>query len=111
MLFFKARPRARFASWSFLALLVLFASISTQRLAVGLTGIGAVLIISSILVEANKERIWDDYKKQYKYSKNDLLPKSWSEPNQLYYRLNIYLVWPTVFLLGLAAIYAAYLIA
>lgn len=111
MLFHKARPRARFASWSFLALLVLFAAISTQKLAVGLTGLGAVLIICSLLVEANKERIWTDYKKNYKYSKNDLFPKSWSEPKEAYYRLNVYVVWPIVFVLGLAAIYAAYLIA
>jgi hypothetical protein len=111
MLFFHKKPRRpRFASWAFLALVVLFVAIWTQKPQVGLAGLGGVLILASLLVEANKDRIWDEYKKNYKRDKNDPFPASWSKPNPLYYKLNVYVVWPVVFVMGLASIYAAYYI-
>jgi hypothetical protein len=110
MLFHRHSPKARFASWAFLCLLVLFAALTASTPAVGLAGTGAVLVLSSLLIEANKRLIWENYKKNYKKTKT-ALPVVWSKPNLLYYNLNVYVVWPLVFLLGLAAIYAAYLVA
>ena len=108
MLFQRHHPSARFASWSFICLLILFVAIWTQKPAVGLAGIGAVLVMGSMLVLANSRLIWEQYKKSYKKSKNSIAPESWSKPNSLYYRLNVYVVWPLVLVLGLVAIWAAY---
>lgn len=102
----KSRP-ARFATWAFADLLVLFSILSLYRPAVGLAGLGAVLILISILVEANRQQIWEGYKKAYKKSQNPFT-RTFHQPREVYNQLNIYLVWPVVFLLGLAAIYAAF---
>lgn len=103
MLFHHRTRKARFAEWSYLALLVLFAVIYTYSPSAGLAGMGAVLVLGSLLVEANKELIWESYKKGYK-AKNSSL---WSKPDPLYYKLNVYLVWPLVFVVGLLAIAAS----
>lgn len=110
MLFHRSTPRARFAGWAFVDLVVLFSAISLYRPAAGLSGLGAVLILGSVLVEANKDAIWQGYKKTYKKSK-DPWQELWNRPNELYNTLNVYLVWPLIFILGLASIYAAYTIA
>lgn len=110
MLFRKANPPARFGGWAFIDLALLFLAISLVEPAVGLSGLGAVLILGSILVEANKERIWSQYKKNYKYRKSDALPKKWTQPNETVYKANVYVVWPTVFILGLVSIYAALIV-
>lgn len=110
MLFRKSVPKARFAGWAFVDLVALFAAISFVRPAVGLAGLGAVLVLAAILVEANKDMIWQGYKKHYKKSK-DPLRELLNRPNELYNALNVYLIWPLIFILGLASIYAAYLIA
>jgi hypothetical protein len=111
ILYRKHHPQARFASWAFACLLVLFVAIATVKPSVGLAGLGSVLILSALLVEANKTQIWENYKKNYKYRKSDPLPESWTKPRTSMYFLNVYVVWPAVFVIGFVAIYAAYLIA
>ncbi|TAK89561.1 hypothetical protein EPO04_00395 [Patescibacteria group bacterium] len=112
MLFIHRRtPKARFVSWAFFCLLILFLAIATQRPQVGLAGAGAILILLALTVEANKERIWKDYKKGYKYKKGSWLPKAWTEPTQTYYNLNVYVLWPAVFVVGFVAIATAYFIS
>ena len=107
-LFHKKAPEARLAGWSFVSLAVLFGVLMLSRPAVGLSGLGAILVLASILVEANKEQIWNDYVRHYRRAKSDVLPKELSEPNRLYYNLNVYLAWPAVFVLGLFSIGVAY---
>jgi hypothetical protein len=100
------RP-VRFAGWVFVDLLVLFGVIGVTKPAVGLAGLGAVLILSSMLVLANHRTIWENYQKNYKKFGTGGL---WTKPNPIIYRLNAYLVWPLIFILGLASIYAAYMV-
>lgn len=109
MLFRKSIPAARFAGWAFVDLIILFSAISLYRPAAGLAGLGAVLVLASILVEANREMIWQGYKKSYKKTK-DPMHEIWHKPREIYNQLNVYLVWPLFFLLGLVSIYAAYVI-
>ncbi len=110
MLFHRSAPKARFAGWAFFGLLLLFSSISLARPAAGLAGLGAVLVLGATLVEVNRDMIWQAYKKSYKKSKNPW-SEYWNKPNELYNALNVYVIWPSVFLLGLAAIYAAYIVS
>ena len=91
---------------AFVVLGILFLTIMNAKPVVGLSGLGAVLVLSALLVEANKDRIWEGYVENYKHNKAEMM-----EPSRLYYRLNIYVAWPLVFLLGLASIYAAYILA
>ncbi len=107
---FHKHHETRYAGWSFLCVLVLFAAIATSKLSIGLAGIGAVLVLAAIGVEANKEKIWEDYRANYKPSANKTR-ELWRAPNELYYKLNVYLVWPATFVIGLLAIYAAYVLA
>jgi hypothetical protein len=110
MLFRKSTPKARFAGWAFVDLIVLFAVISTVRPVVGLAGLGAVMVLGSILVEANHDMIWQTYKKNYKKTK-DPVHEMFHRPNEVYNKLNVYVLWPVLFALGLGAIYAAYWLA
>jgi hypothetical protein len=104
MLFHRSYP-ARFASWAFLSLLVLFAGLLQTKPSIGFAGLGAVLVLAALLILANHERIWQLYKKSRPSQ------SIWSKPNKLYYQLNVYIVWPLVLLLGLAAIATAYYLA
>ena len=97
----KSKP-ANFASWTFAILVISFAWLSLSRPAVGLSGLGTVLILAAILIELNRETIWQGYLKGYKKSK-DPLTEALRKPRQIYYSLNVYLVWPLFFLIGLAA--------
>lgn len=111
MLFHRNHSRpARFIQWSFLELIVLFVVIATNKPAVGLAGVGATLVIASLLVLSNKDYIWDNYKKHYKKPKNSPLLVSLTEPTKTALTLNVYFLWPAIFFLGLASVYAAYLI-
>lgn len=101
------KPQARLAGWAFVDSVLLFAAIAYFKPAVGLAGLGAVMILASVVVEANHYRIWEDYKKTYKKSK-DPVREFWAAPRQSYYRANIYFVWPLVFILGLVAVYTSY---
>jgi hypothetical protein len=109
MLFRNSTPKARFAGWAFVDLVAFFGAISLLRPVMGLAGLGAVLVLAAILVEANKDVIWQSYKKNYKKAKGPL-KQFWSKPNDLYYQINVYVLWPVIFALGLASIYAAYLL-
>lgn len=111
MLFIKRTPKARFVTWAFFCLLVFFLALATQKPAIGLTGAGAILILLALTVEANKERIWKDYKKSYKRNKDSWIPEAWTKPTQAYYNVNVYVLWPLVFIVGFVAIATAYFIS
>lgn len=103
MLFHRS-PKPQFGE-SVLALLVVFFALMVQiRPIVGLTGLGTTLLVIAVLIELNRVRIWDDYKKAWKKRKGLF----WHAPHKIYYNLNVYVVWPLVALLGLACLWAAY---
>ncbi len=84
---FRKKRLANHSPWAFVVVLVLFMILSFPRPAIGLSGIGAILILGAILVEANRAVIWESYLKSYKPGK-DKLQRMWSEPRQSYYRKN-----------------------
>jgi hypothetical protein len=90
----------------FLALILIFTALTFSRPIVGLTGLGVVAIIMAFIIEFNRDRIWESYRKNFKKSKG--IRGWWSEPNKLYYNLNVYVLWPLVGALGVASLWAAY---
>jgi hypothetical protein len=98
----------RFAPALFIVLLAGFAVIGELRPIVGLVGIGTTVIITGVLVELNRENIWENYRKQYKKKKNKLL---WTAPNRVYYNINVAFLWPFIIFLGLTCLWAAYMLS
>ncbi len=90
----------------FLALILIFTIVTFSRPVVGLSGLGVVAIIMATIIEMNRDRIWETYRKNFKRSKG--IRGWWSEPNKLYYNLNVFMLWPLVALLGAASLWAAY---
>ena len=101
-------PPPRFAPGLFLGLLVVFVLLGQTKPIVGLAGIGTVLIIAAVMIEINRQRIWDDYKKSYR--KQAGKSALWTKPNHLYYTINVAVLWPVVLLLGAVCLYAAYML-
>jgi hypothetical protein len=91
----------------FFGLILLFTVITFFRPVVGLSGLGVVAIIVASIIELNRNRIWEAYRKDYKKSKG--IRGWWSEPNRLYFNLNTYFLWPLVGILGVACLWAAYM--
>jgi hypothetical protein len=105
MFFQRTQPAPHFAQGLFALLLVVFAVISHSHPVLGLTGLGVVLILGSSLVLVNRERIWADYVKRYKKLKKK---SSWGAPLQAYYNINVYILFPLLFLLGVGSLIGAW---
>jgi hypothetical protein len=103
----KKQQRPYFVQLVFLVLLLWFACMAKYKEAVGLAGIGAVLVLGASIVEANAKLIWDQYKASYKPTGVGWFD-ALNKPTQLYNLLNVWVVWPVVFVLGLWAIWVAY---
>jgi hypothetical protein len=101
-------PAPRFAPGLFLGLLVAFTLIGESRPVIGLVGLGTTLIITAVLIELNRQRIWDDYKKAYKKTKG--VSGLWTKPNPVYYTINVVFLWPFIIFLGVVSLWAAYII-
>jgi hypothetical protein len=99
-------PKARFTPGLFLLLLIIFIWLGQYKPTYGLTGLGVTLVVTAILVEANRDRIWDMYRKSYKKQKG--IMGVLSKPNKIYYTLNVFFLWPIVFVVGLVSLYVAY---
>ena len=99
-------PAPRFAPGLFLGLLIAFTLLGQDKPVVGLTGIGATLVAAGALVELNRQRIWDEYRKSYRKAKG--LAGLWSKPDPLYYTLNVVFLWPLIIVLGIVCLWAAY---
>jgi hypothetical protein len=99
-------PQPRYAQGMFFGLVLAFGVIAQIKPIVGLTGLGTVAIIAAALIELNRVRIWDDYRKYYKKHKGVL--GLWSEPKKIYYTLNVSFLWPFVACLGVLCLYVAY---
>ena len=102
-------PAPRFAPGLFLGLLASFVLLGDVKPVFGLVGIGTTLIVTAVLVELNRQRIWDNYLKTYKRQKG--LKSLWRKPSPVYYTINVAFLWPFILFLGLICLWAAYILA
>lgn len=102
-------PQPQFAPGVFLGLLALFMIMGVAKPLVALVGIGTTAIIAAVLVEVNRVRIWDGYRKAYRKQKG--LKGIFTKPNSTYYTINVVLLWPLMLLLGVLCLYTAYIYA
>lgn len=68
---------------------------------VALTLTGTALVLVAMLVELEHRVIWKNYRRHYHPHKNKFVDNL-LKPNRVVYALNIYVLWPLVFVLGLA---------
>ncbi len=102
-------PAPRFAPGLFVGLIVAFVILGQSKPTFGLVGLGTVLITVGCLIELNRERIWEGYKKSYKKQKG--VSGLWTKPNSVYYTINIVFLWPLIIFLGFVCLWAAYLLS
>lgn len=102
-------PEPRFAPGLFVALVALFGSMGQTRPVVALAGVGTVLLLSGVLVELNRVRIWEGYLKTYKKKRG--IKSFWTKPSHMYYTINVLFLWPFIMFIGLVCIWAAYSLA
>lgn len=108
-LFFRhKKPQPQFAPGLFLALIIIFAALAQIKPSVGLTGLGATAILGAAIIELNRVRIWETYRKAYKKRKG--ITRMWHEPNKTYYTINVMILWPFVAFLGFVCIWTGYLL-
>ncbi len=101
-------PKPRFAAWFFIALIAAFCIVTSYQITIGLTGLGVTLLIAGVLLELNSPRIWAESLQWRKKNKN----RPWyTRPNELLYKIHIWILWPLVILLGIGALKAAYFLA
>lgn len=101
-------PAPKFAPGLFLGLIVVFAFLGQIKPLFGLVGLGTTLLVAGVLVELNRQRIWDDYRKNYKKNKRNA--STWTQPNQVYYTINVAFLWPFIIFLGVVCLWAAYVL-
>ena len=106
----KFQDKAYVPELVFWLMFLAFTAILYYNMVVGLTGIGCVLTMSSVIILNERKAIWANYKKSYKKPKSQFM-RSWGEPKDLYYRINVAIILPLVFLTGVAAIVAAFVIS
>ncbi|HSX14632.1 MAG TPA: hypothetical protein VLE72_01850 [Candidatus Saccharimonadales bacterium] len=75
---------------------------SNTQLGLILLGIFAVSL--ALVIEYNSGRIWRQYKRNYQPSRRKWF-NTLNKPRDIYNYLNIYVLWPGVFILGIWAIY------
>jgi len=102
-------PQPRFAPGLFLGLLATFMLLGQAKPLVGLAGIGTTAVIAAVLVELNRQRIWETYRKTYR--KQAGLKGFWTAPSAVYYTINVVLLWPAILILGIICLWSAYLLA
>jgi len=102
-------PQPRFAPGLFLFLLALFLLLGDKRPVIGRVGIGTTAIVMAVLVELNRVRIWETYRKAYRKQKG--MRGLWTEPADIYYTINVIILWPLILVLGVLCLYAAYIIS
>lgn len=65
-----------------------------------LTLTGTTLVLIALLVELEHRIIWKNYRRHYHPHKNPFID-ALLKPNKWIYVLNIYVLWPMVFVLGM----------
>lgn len=73
----------------------------------GLAVMGGAACLVSVIILRSRQQIWDNYKKSYSKSKNPAL-ELLHRPLRIYYLINVLVVWPLLFMLGLIAMYTAW---
>ena len=102
-------PQPRFAPGLFVGLLAAFVLLGQTKPLFGLVGLGVTAVVAAALVELNRVRIWEDYRKAYRKQKG--LKGLMTQPNPAYYTINVVILWPLIMLLGVLCLYAAYVLA
>lgn len=67
---------------------------------VALTLTGTALVLIALLVELEHRIIWKNYRRHYHPHPNKFVD-ALIKPNRWVYALNIYVLWPMVFVLGM----------
>ncbi len=101
--------KPRYIQVLFFGLFLLFAIVAQVKPVFGLVGLGTLAILAAGVVELHSRRIWDEYRKGYK--KQRRFTGLWHEPKEIYFRLNIYVLWPLVALLGALCLWVGYRLA
>jgi hypothetical protein len=101
-------PEPRFAPGLFVGLIASFTAIGITKPLIGLVGLGTTLLVTGVLVELNRQRIWETYRKGYKKRKAGNM---WTRPNEIYYSINVIILWPLIILLGILCLMASYILA
>ena len=101
-------PAPRFAPGLFIALIVAFTLLGQTKPLVGLAGLGTTLLVTGVLIELNRDRIWENYKASYKRRRGG--KSVWNKPNTVYYTINVVFMWPFIIFLGIMCLWAAYLL-
>lgn len=98
----------RFAPWLYVAMVMIFVTVTQFQVIIGLTGLGVTLLIGGVILELNSPKVWADSMQWRKKNKN----MAWYQrPNKLLYQVHIWLLWPLVIFLGLSALISAYSLA
>ena len=77
------------------------------QIRLGLAGIGALSVVTAVVVERRSGQIWKSYRRNYQPGKSKLMNRL-NQPRPLYHVINIYVLWPAVFILGSVALYYAW---
>jgi hypothetical protein len=101
-------PQPQFAPGAFLGLIALFVVMGVAKPLIALVGLGTTAVIAAVLVEVNRVRIWETYRKSYRKQKG--LKGVFTQPSQTYYMINVVVLWPVILLLGVMCLYAAYIL-
>lgn len=105
----RRQPQTYYAQGFFLVLFAFFTVVTLVKPTFGLVGLGTLAILAAGVIELNSGRIWDDYRKAYKKQRH--FTGMWHEPKEIYYRLNVYVLWPLVALSGALCLWVAYQLA
>jgi hypothetical protein len=88
--------------------MAVFTLLGQNKPVIGLTGLGVTLIAGGSLIELNRQRIWNDYRKSFRKGKG--LRGLWTKPDPIYYTINVVLLWPFIIFLGVICLWAAYIL-
>jgi len=99
-------PQPRFAPGVFLGFILAFVMLGQSSPVFGLAGLGTTLVVAGVLVELNRQRIWDNYAKSYRKLKG--YKGIWTKPSPVYYTINVLFLWPLIIFLGFVCLWAAY---
>ena len=102
-------PAPRFAPGLFVGLLVAFTLLGQTKPVFGLVGLGTTLIVTAVLIELNRARIWDTYRASFKQRKG--VRGIWTRPDPIYYTINVVFLWPFIIFLGILCLWAAFVLS
>jgi uncharacterized membrane protein len=95
----------QYTIWFLMLMLLLFASLVNAAPEVSLAGLGATLIIMSVLIELNSAKIWSERLKSVKKLKK---MSALQRPKKIYYNINVYILWPFIIFMGGLSVWSAY---